>query len=175
MSHAQSLWSDFPLSLQPQHIPSLLYLSQWDEQPHDPRTEGRFCRLAVQSLGTGYEPNATVEVIHILPPSRRAIVSSSGEDVTTTLVSSEVDERQSMGMLASPLLMQKRGKCSFASIYHSDRENLVSHSSHIPVTERLCGDVLAPSNDEQRCKTFTGILFRNSKDIRRASRNYGFS
>ena len=85
-----------------------------DEKPNDPRTEGRSGRLALQSPLTGYEPNATVEVSSaevtpVLLPSRRASfcsVKNSGQDVTTTPVSSEVDERQSMGMLASPLLMQ---------------------------------------------------------------------
>ena len=56
-------------------------------------------------------PNTTVEissaeVTPIHPPSRRAFscpVYNSGEDATITPVSSEVGERQSMGMLASPL------------------------------------------------------------------------
>ena len=51
---------------------------------------------------TNYEPNATVEVSNaqvtfILLPSRRAGFSSackSGEDATTPLVSSEVDEKR---------------------------------------------------------------------------------
>ena len=45
----------------------------------------------------------------MLLPARKASVGStynSGEDVATTPVSSEVDERQSIGMLASPLQVQ---------------------------------------------------------------------
>ena len=64
----------------------------------------------------GYGPNATVEISSaditpILLPSRRASfcsVYNSGEDVTMTTASSEVDERQSIGRLASLLPMQKR-------------------------------------------------------------------
>ena len=62
MIDAQSLWSEFPPFPLPQHVPSLLYPSHSAEQPHDPRTEGQSSRLAVQSLLTGYESNATVEV-----------------------------------------------------------------------------------------------------------------
>ena len=49
MSHLQSLWSDLPPFRLPQHMSSLLYPSHSDEAPHDPRTEGRTGRLAVQS------------------------------------------------------------------------------------------------------------------------------
>ena len=116
MSHSHSLWSALPPFLLPQHTPSLLHPSHSDEQPLDPRTAGRSGRLAVQSPLSGYEPNTTVKIssaevppIHL--PSRRASfcsVNNSGQGATTTPGSSEVDERQSMGVLASPLLMQKR-------------------------------------------------------------------
>ena len=46
----------------------------------------------------------------MLLPSRRASIGStynSGEDIATP-ASSEMDERQCMGMLASPLFTQKR-------------------------------------------------------------------
>ena len=49
MSPAQSLWSDVPLFLHPQHIPSVLCPSNGAEQAHDPRTDGQSGRLAVQS------------------------------------------------------------------------------------------------------------------------------
>ena len=69
----------------------------------------------------GCEPNVTVEVSSaevtlFLLPSRRASFCSTynaGEDVTTTLVSSEVDEWQSTGMLASATACIEEGsKCS---------------------------------------------------------------
>ena len=47
------------------------------------------------------------------------------------LVSSEVDERQNMGMLASPQFTQKREASAASSItYHSNKENSVSSLSH---------------------------------------------
>ena len=47
-------------------------------------------------------------------------------------MSSEVDERQSTGRLASPLLMQKReASAVLARIHHSTGETSTSHSSHI--------------------------------------------
>ena len=116
MSHSHSLRSDFlPFQL-PQHIPSLLSPSHSDEQPQDPRTAGRFGRLATHSLFTGFEQNTNIEIsrAEVTPthqPPRSASfcsVHNSGEDARTTPVSSEVDEIQSMGMLTSPLLTQKR-------------------------------------------------------------------
>ena len=114
MSHPQSLWSDVPYFPHPQHSPSA-------ELPHDPRAEGQSGRLAEQSPLTGYEPNATVEVSSakvtpVLPPSRRAsfcTVYDSGEDVITTLVSSEVDERQNMVNVGFPAAHgEERSKCT---------------------------------------------------------------
>ena len=102
----------FPL---PQHGHFLLFPSHICD-PCDPRHGGQSGRLAEQSLLTGYEPNAIVEVAStevtpMLLPSRRVSFGSrynSGEDATTTPVSSEGDGRQSLGMLASPLFTQKR-------------------------------------------------------------------
>ena len=76
--------STFPLCCIPSHS---------DEQPLDPRIEGRSGRLAVESLLAGCEPNATVdissaEVTPILLPSRRGSfcpVFHSGEHVTIAL------------------------------------------------------------------------------------------
>ena len=90
-------------------------------------------------------PSATVEVcsakVTVLLPSRRASfcsVYNSCEDVTTTPVSSEVDERKSMGMLASPVLMQKReASAALARKYHSDGESSMSSSSHLRSAGRL--------------------------------------
>ena len=74
-------------------------------------------------------------VTPVLLPSRRASFCStytSGEDVTTALVSSQVDDRQSMGILASPLLPQKREACAApARIYHSIRNSSMSGSYRI--------------------------------------------
>ena len=56
---------------------------------------------------------------------------NSGEDVTNALVSSEVDERQSLGTLASPLFTQKReASAAQARIYHSDRKFCVTLITH---------------------------------------------
>ena len=102
---------------------------------------GQFGRFAEQSPLTDYEPNDPVDVSStegtpMLLPSRRASIGStkkSSEDIATTLASSEVDERQSMGMLASPLFTRKRAASAAPSrINHSKRENYVSNSSHIP-------------------------------------------
>ena len=124
----------------PRHVPSLRYPSHSDEQPLDPRTAGRSGRLVIQSPRTGYEPNTTVEIsstevtlVH-LPSKRTSFCSvfNSGEDATTTPVSGEVDERQSTGMLDSPLLMQKREASAVpVRIYHSTEESSVSSSPHI--------------------------------------------
>ena len=78
-----------------------------------------------------------VEVTLVLLPSRRKSLESiqnSGEDIATTRASSEVDERQSMGMLAAPL---------FVTPSFQYREN--------------CCDVLAQAKIEARSKTFTGV------------------
>ena len=182
MSQSQSFWCDFPPFPLPQHSPSLLYPSHSDEQPHDPRTEGRSGRLAVESPLTGYEPNATVEmssaeVTPILLPSRRASFCSvyiSCEDVTTTLMSQEVDERQSMGMLASPLLMQKReASAAPARTYDSTGESSMSSSSSLSKRRETCRDVLTQTEIEQRPKKRAGDTFRNRKNTDRTSRSSG--
>ena len=76
----------------------------------------------------------------IHPPSRRTSfrsVYNSGEDATPAPVSSEVDERQRIGRLASPLLMQKREASAIAArSNHSTGESSKSHSSHFPGTEK---------------------------------------
>ena len=94
----------------------------------------------------GNEPRTTVEIssteitpVHL--PSRRTCLCSgynSGEDATTTPVSSEVDEKRSIGRLASPLLMQKGEACTVpARIYHSTGESSMSSSSQIRSAGRL--------------------------------------
>ena len=54
MSHAQSLWSDFPPFPLSQHVPSLLFPSH-SVEPCDPRTGGQSGRLAEQGPLTGWE------------------------------------------------------------------------------------------------------------------------
>ena len=50
---------------------------------------------------------------------------NTGESVTTTRVSSEVDERQSIGRLASPLVVQRReASAVLARIFHSIGEKI---------------------------------------------------
>ena len=154
---SHSSWSDLQPCLLPQHIPSLLYPSHRDEQPLDPRTARRPGRFAIQSPLTSCEPNVIVEinsteVTRSHHPSRRTSfcsVYNSGEDATTTPVSSEVDERQSMGMLASPLLMQKRGAgAAAARIYHPSGESSMSSSPHVRSSGRLAA--IFPSSRDPR-------------------------
>ena len=107
MFHAQSSLLDYtPLPL-PHGAPSSLLPSRGSIH-FDPHHAGQFGRLAEQSTITSYEPDDPVEVSNtkvttMLLPSRRASDGStynSGEDIATTPASSEMDERQSMGMLA---------------------------------------------------------------------------
>ena len=125
--------------------------------------------LAIQSSLAGFEPNTTVEIssaqvtaVH-LPSTRPSFCSvyKSGEDVTTTLVSSEVDERQSIGRLAASLRVQKReASAAAARIYHSTGEKFnVKLSSHSKRGETCC-DTLTQTEIEQRPKTCTGEKFR---------------
>ena len=116
-----------------------------------------------------YEPNVTVEassaeVTPMLSPSRRASFGStynSREDVTTSLVSSEVDKRQkhvNVGFTA--VHAEERGKCSTSknlSIWQRKFcVTLITQSSH----GETCGDVLAQTKIEPRSTKFTGVLFR---------------
>ena len=74
--------------------------SRCDHQPLDPRTAGLLGRLAIESPVTGCEPNAIVDVsitevtLNHRPPRRLFSRYTSGEDVTSAPVSSEVGERQ---------------------------------------------------------------------------------
>ena len=62
-----------------------------------------------------------------------------GEDMDTATASSEADEKKSTGMLASPLLMQKRSKRSPCNDFFTLPEKIQrqSHSFHIPSAGRL--------------------------------------
>ena len=139
MSHSHSSLLELPLFSHPTLFISLLLPSRGNHQPPDPRTAGPFGRWTTQSPLTGYGPNVIVEIssTKILPvhfPSRRTSFCSednSGEDVTTTPVSSEVHERRSIGRLTSPLLMQKRQASAVPPrIYHFSGEKTMSSSSH---------------------------------------------
>ena len=53
MSRSRSSWSDLPpFPVLPQRLSSLLHPSHGDEHPPDPRTAGRFGRLAIRVLRT---------------------------------------------------------------------------------------------------------------------------
>ena len=108
MAHAQSLWSDFPLlSSTTPSVSALIFHTGLNNfaihGQEDSLVDG------LNKFFIGCEPNITVEVSSaevtpIFSPSWRASFSSAynaGEDVTTALVSSEVDEWQSTGMMAS--------------------------------------------------------------------------
>ena len=144
MSHSHSSLLELPLFSHPTLFVSLLLPSRGNHQPLDPRTAGRFGRWTIQSPLTGYGPNAIVEIsstkinpVHF--PLRRTSFCSednSGEDVTTTPVSSEVHERRSIRRLTSPLLMQKREASAVPPrIYHFPGQNM-SSSSHTRSTRR---------------------------------------
>ena len=91
----------------------------------------------------------------MLLPSRGASIGSTCN--STTPVSSEVDERQNMGMLASPLFTQKREASAATSrINHSNKEISVSSVSH----RETCCDVLTQEKVVPRSKEFTGVVFR---------------
>ena len=116
--------------------------------------------LAIQSSLAGFEPNTTVEIssaqvtaVH-LPSTRPSLCSvyKSGEDVTTTLVSSEVDERQSIGRLAASLRVQKReASAAAARIYHSTGEKVQCQAQ---LTFEARGDLLRHTHtDGNRAET----------------------
>ena len=77
---------------------------------------------------------SSTRVFPVQHPSRRTRLCSaynSGEDATSAPVSSEVDERQSIGRLASPLPMQKREtSVTPARVYHSTGESCCDTHTH---------------------------------------------
>ena len=111
MSHFPFLW----------RTAFLLYSTlQTEPFPCVPLQGHMFGRVAEQSPFTGCDPKAPVEVSStevttLLLPSRKTSTGStynSGEEIVTTPAVSEVDERSSLGMLASPLLTKDRDKCN---------------------------------------------------------------
>ena len=64
MSHPHSSWLDLP----PFHFSTPPSPSQSDEQPQDPRTPGRFGRLAFPSPLTGDEPKLISSVLCLSAP-----------------------------------------------------------------------------------------------------------
>ena len=153
-------------------FPSLLNPSHSGEQPHGPRTEGRSGRLDVQSPLPGYEANATVEIssaevtLILLPSSRASFCSvcNSGEDVTMTPVSSEVDERQKhrkAGFTAAHA--EERSNCI---IYQSNGESSVSSSSHLQSAGRLVA-MYSLKRESRRPKKRTGETFHTGKNTDR--------
>ena len=180
MSHSHSSLSEhdlphyiapFPEHPQP---PPLLPQSHGEDQLQSiPLHAGLLGRLAFQSPLTGYEPNAIVEVscteatlVH--HASRRTSfcsASNSGEDATMAPVSSEVDERQRIRRLPSPLLMHKRETIAIpARLYHCTVENSTSHSSYTPTEHReTCCDTLTQTEVEQRHEKRTRETARKRK------------
>ena len=147
------------------------------EQPHDPLAEGQSRRLAEQSPLAGYEPNATVEVSSaevtpVLPPSRRAsfcTVYNSGEDVTTTLVSSEVDEKQNMenvGFTAAHA--EERSKCTSLQQVSTQKEKVLCLAF---LTFKPQGDLLRcthTNGNRAETQETHGDTFRKRKNTDRA-------
>ena len=134
MFHAQSSLPDFPPL--PQHAPSPLFPSNGGTHC-DPHLGGQSGRLDQQRLFTGYEPNVTAEassteVTPTLLPLGRANFGSTYNSGHLCL---RKWMRRSMRMLASLLFAQKgEASAAPAGTFHSNRENSVSRSSHIPVT-----------------------------------------
>ena len=141
----QTLRSTFPSSSSDSI--SLFVPSRDDNPiPPNPRTARLFGSVAMQRPLTGYEPNAIVEIsctevapLHFASRMRSfCSVYNSGEDATSAPVSSEVDEKQSIERLASPLLIQKREASAIpARIYPSAGHSSMSRSSHIPSMGKL--------------------------------------
>ena len=172
MSHSNLSLSEYglprfaaPFLVHP-HIPPLFLQSHGDNpMPTNPRAAGLFGCLAKKSPLTGYEHSAIVEtssteVTPIHHASRRTSFCSaynSGEDATPAPVFLKVDERQSIGRLASPLLIaEERSKCNFCvnlSLYMSKfHVTLITHSKH----GETCCDTLTETEVEQGHKKRTG-------------------
>ena len=167
MSRAQCTWLD-RIPLPPPHSsPSLLHPLN-GSTPWNPQHGVQFGRLADQSPIRGFEPNdpvevSSVEVMTMLSLSRRASIGSSynsGEDIATP-ASSEVDERQSMGMLASPLFTQKR-------------EASATPSRIYQLKLRRCNRTKESRAEIQKVYRMS-YSERERKDILRHSRSSGFS
>ena len=148
MSHAPCSRLDRIPFPPPHSTPSLLYPPNRSIIPCNPQQGVHFGRLAEQSLLTNNDPVevSSTEVSTVFLPQRKASMHwfdlqyNSGEDIATTLASSEVDERPNWGMLASPLLTRVTRRETSAApsrIYNSNRENSESRSSRVPTsTER---------------------------------------
>ena len=92
-------------------------------------------------------------------------VYNPGEDATSAPVRSEVDERQSMGMLVSPPFTQERerGKCisikDFITLAEKTCVQFITHSEH----GETCGDVLAQEKIMPRSKCYQRSLTPSKK------------
>ena len=119
LNDAQSLLPDFPFP-PPQHAPSL-YIPRTVLNPAIHAMEASLVDWSNNVLSQVNEPNVTLElssteVTLVLLPSRRSSFVSAyntGEDVTTALVSPEVDERPKHGHVGfTAVYAEERGKCS---------------------------------------------------------------
>ena len=158
----------FHLSKFPPQLPFLLLQSCDDKPiPPNPRTEGLFGRVAVQSPLTCCELNAIVEIssaedTHFHHASRWTSCSSSynsSEDATSATVSSEINERQKhrkAGFTAAHA--KERSKCNPCdnlSLYtRKFYVTLITHSKH--------GERLVAIHSHQR---------KSSRDIRGVQEN----
>ena len=170
MSHAPRSWLDpFPL---PHSSPSLFYPP--NRSISCILQQGvQFGRLAEQSPLASYEPNDPVDVSStglttMLLPLRKASIGStynSGEDIATSPSSSEVDERPNLGMLASNTEERDSSAAPFR-IYHSNRENSESRSSHVPTSTGRPVTIYSPKNKSSRD---SNVLQESSSEKQRVS------
>ena len=88
---------------------------------------GSFLVFRSKDLGLAVLPNrAPVKVMSRAFLSRLAVrrLRRCSYHRASIGSSSKVDERHILGMLASPLITQKRGECGPSRIYHSNRDTL---------------------------------------------------
>ena len=80
-----------------------------------PQQERLFGPLAESNTPTGYEPNDLVELDNMEKFLNRSVMTSacdSAESIATPPLESDLDDEQIQVMLASPLYLQERSKCS---------------------------------------------------------------
>ena len=131
---------------------------------------------------TGYEPNVIVEVSSaevtptLLPSTRASFGSAdnSGEDVTTTPVSSEVDETHTwecwLHHCSCRREQQVQPRQAFITLLE---KSSMSRSSHLRCAERRVAMYSHKRKIEQGPKKQTTVLFRKKMNIRGASRSSG--
>ena len=92
---------------------------------------------------------------------------NSGENIGATSAVSEMDERQNLGMLTSPLLTQERETSAAPfRMYHSHKKNSESRSSPVPTSTVRPVAMHSQGKVKSRFKGFAGILFIDRTDPR---------